>query len=1026
MMSKAKQIVGLSLLGGLSLSGLVFGGCTSQPDPAELPSLRRSGEATFLCLGPNGEGAPLIDCPRGRRTDDDGFTVAKPGYELHALVTQTLSAEVAVVRITGYDSDFDANGKVLDVDQSNPGVTPLRVGGQPVDVVSTPGGRASFVSVADVGREGVFALPTNCILAPGPDEPRRDLTTWPACSLPSRPGHMQLLIDPLEDRGPWCGAAPSTDNPYAEPDAACRVDLSLENQSPGRRKLLIAMPDESKIIVLDAQELLDREQGTFAPCHIEAELPLEAVVPGDVVQAVPEELVGPDEGPAKTYPDIAGTYVARPAAMAALDGRLLIADRGSPVIHSIDARDPCQLTPLAPLIATSFEDPSRVVTTSRVAISPLSPTGARYVYAVDEFGDELASVIPFDISPTSSGRTPIVRSGSALNPFEAPDRIEFSAPVKDVAFALLERPEADAATGEAISGTLCNPDPSISDTSIEALYRPTSDTSGARPAALRGLFGYALLSDGRLSLIDIEDFDRECRRPKSLNATGTMDFRGCVNDKPIADYLTDDGTLTGVPTVTDEASCRVVVPHRARSGSYVRTTDEVRAPSMRAFGQLSYQSRGLTVSRQTTEGRKHPILLPVDFEGPQGPVPAQVYVGNTFYERYLSDDPLIINPNLAERIVPTLPFIEPRAYPSSQIATVTYEGALDSEHEDGELTLLSDEVAQFDDEAGGFCDKGVQDERLISEVGVERFGLTGESLANFVERHVDYLQITNLLFNSEDPYWDNDGASCGESGNFDGTGYTLCDSVFGLGDEDDLNPARDLTIISAYQDSLEVTPRALQGSRAKDRLELAQCCFSENISYRLRAGNQWTVVGAATGFQHQIIADESDDDRRCIRDESPLKAHLNGRAFEVSSNQCYDTNLETTSCGVGLRTQEDLVCFYNGNPPGPIDSSVSAGEQLGGPVEVDGPASECIFDSLTSRFVVYRGLEPSLRGMSFGYEVAGGFRAQAISLTRDSTIVLPVSLSPIPDFNAMGVVDSQNQGLMMIDLPNSRIGYSYY
>src|SRR5690606_9740200 len=235
------------------------------------------------------------------------------------------------------------------------------------------------------------------------------------------------------------------------------------------------------------------------------------------------------EGSAKTYPDIAGSYVARPAAMAELDGRLLIADLGSPVIHSIDARDPCQLTPLTPLIATSFEEPSRVVTTSRVAISPLSPTGARYVYAVDEFGDELASVIPFDISPTASGRTPIVRSGSALNPFEAPDRIEFSAAVKDVAFALLERPVPDAATGEAISGTLCNPNPGISDTSIGALYRPVSDNSGARPGQLRGLFGYALLSDGRLSLIDIEDFDRDCRRPKTLNASATLDFRGCAH-----------------------------------------------------------------------------------------------------------------------------------------------------------------------------------------------------------------------------------------------------------------------------------------------------------------------------------------------------------------------------------------------------------------------------------------------------------------------------------------------------------------
>lgn len=1022
MTSKNLKSTTAALLGLTLASSAFFGACTTEPEAQDLSSLRRSGEATFICVGPDKQGAPLSKCPRGEPADDGGFTVAKPEallnspYQLYSLITQTLSDEVAVLRLSGQDQYYDKNGKVLDADRSNPGQTHLRVAGKPVDIVTTPGGLASFVSVSEVGRNGVFGLPTTCIGIPKPGEPRRDLTTWPACSLPTRPGAVEVLLD-TNGSDPWCGAAPSADLPYAEDGGSCAVDLSEETEQPGRRKLLVALPEESRVVVLDAQELLDRDPGTYAPCHIESELPLEAVVPPNVVQPLPEDLIPPGGSGAMTYPDLAGTYQASPAGMDELDGTLVIADRSAPVVHLIDARDPCNLEALEPLIATSFEDPTRVVTTSRVAVSPLTPTGKRYVYAVDEFGQELASVIAFDVSPTAVSRTPIVRSGAPLNPFESPDRIEFSSAVKDVAFAMLSRPVADAATGEAISGTLCNPDPNISENSIQAAYRPTSDDEGARPYALRGLFGYALLSDARLALIDIEDFDHECRRPISLNPSSQMDFRGCVNDDPVAPYYTLDGTETGTPTVTNEATCRTVVPHRARSAEYVRTEDSVQAPSLRAFGQLSYQSRGLGVSRLTPNGKNRPILLPVDFPGPEDTVPAQVYVGSILYERLNADAPLVVNPYYAERIAPVLPFVEPRAYPSQQVTSVTYEGALDGERTSGELESFDNALAEFQDESANFCDLGVQGARLTAELGQDQFDLSGEVLAKFAKQHSDYVQISNILYNEEDPYWTNEGAACGDGGDFEGTGYALCDSVFGQGDEDDLAAGRDLRVLAAYQHYLEVTPRGLEGDEAQDVLELAQCCFPTDISYRLRASRQWVVVGASTGFQHKIIPDDSAENSPCIRDTSPLRAHLNGRAFELSSTQCDQLDSEQpNACGVGPRTVEDYVCFYN----------ASGEEGLGVPVEVGGPGDECIFNNLNTRFALYRGLEPSLRGMSFGFETIGGFRSMSISTSYVQTVALPVSLAPVPEFNAMGVVDSQNQGFLMIDLPNSSVGDSYY
>src|SRR5690606_36890152 len=164
--------------------------CQTVPPPVPLSSLRQSGEVSFLCLDSFGRGAPLSRCPQGPLGRVSGISTASDGHELFALVTQTISGEVAVVRVTGVDSAGYSTAHVIDVDPTNPGVNHLRVREQPRGLATTPGGLASFVGVAETGKEGIFALPTSCILEPGQradgtPETVRDLTTWPACSLPS-------------------------------------------------------------------------------------------------------------------------------------------------------------------------------------------------------------------------------------------------------------------------------------------------------------------------------------------------------------------------------------------------------------------------------------------------------------------------------------------------------------------------------------------------------------------------------------------------------------------------------------------------------------------------------------------------------------------------------------------------------------------------------------------------------------------------------------------------------------------------
>jgi hypothetical protein len=1014
------------LLPALVVIGVVAqtGACTSDPEPLDLTSLRRSAESTFICIGPDGQGAPLNLCSQGERTNELALTVGQSGYELYSLVTQTLSAEVAVIKVTGTDSNGNSTSGVLDADVSNPGITPLRIGGQPTGIASTPGGFASFVGVGEVGLEGIYALPTTCLFAPPVDEPARDITSWPACSLSSAPGDMIVLVDEAKSADgslrTWCSSPPDPELPWAEPGGDCSVDLSLEGVPEGRRKLLVALPSEGKLVVLDAQEILDRERGTYGPCHVEAELLLAATVPEALVQVLPDDLSTEDDGTLFTYDQLGGTYTAWPAGMDERDGLLLMADRTSPVVHRVDVRDPCELDELPHLFATSLLEPKRVVTTSRVALSPKTQTGGQFAYVVDETGNDLSSVLIFDLSEGKGGNTPLVRSESPILPLEAPDRIEFSASAKDVAFAYVDRPIASPSTGIAVTGTLCDPDPAATG-SLASEYRPTSDERGAGPNTIRGLFGYVLLGNGSVALVDIEDFDAPCRRPVTANKSDEPDFRGCSSDKLSGSYFTADGLKDSAPSVTNEVSCRAVVPHRSRSRVLIETVESgvVNAPSLRAFGQLSQDGSGMAVSRLSPEGRRNPIMLGVDFEAPSGaPLePAQVYVGNQLWKSGDPIDPLVIDPNLAEKSSAVLPYFAPRAYPPDEVLSVIFEGTLDRAHITG---LLFDPVgeeaeaiARFEDPNNSFCAQGVQDRAVTEQIGSEQFELTSGALERFVNRHTDYLQITNYLLDEEDPHWKQAGASCGEDSQFvDDTGFVLCDSIFRKGDADDLAPSRDLTIVEAYRDHLELAPRVDGGRTAEEHLALVNCCFPQTLEYRIRGGNQWVVKGSRTGLEHAIVPEGGERGGACVLDDSPIKSRLRNRAFEVSSIACDQTDPEQEgACGVGLRTTEDVVCAY--------DATL-------GPLRPGSVSSECIFDGITRRFVVYRGLSPSERDMSFGFEVIGGFQGDAISLTLGSQIVLPVSIQYLPAFGALGVVDSQNRGLMMIDVANSSVAWSFY
>jgi hypothetical protein len=980
------------LLATLALA--LLSGCTEAEVVAELRSLQASEDAVFLCRDADGNGHPFSECPDRDFTNNDDSSQA---LSIYALVSQTVTNEVAVVDVS--------EGHVVDVDPSSPGFGFLRVGGRPVAMAASPGGRATFVATADVGRNGIFALGTQCLGKPGADDHLRDLTSWPACRLSSAPGEIAVLVEQPPDGtqvNATCDGEPQSDDPPKGDSHECGANLQTEGGPVGRRKLVVSLPDRGELLVIDAQWLVDQDPGTFPDCAAEQTLPLEANVPPNMAQQLPADLDPGtcDEAPVPVAPP-PSRRAPRPAGFALTDGRLYIADEAAPVIHVVDTGNPCQLAELPSLLPMSVREPERVVTTRRVAVSPLTPSGQQYVYAIDA-EDQPASVMAFDVS--SNDPTPIVRPGSPELPGEKPDRLALGSAARDVIFAYRDLPYVDPETGVGTFGTLCDPSPSISRESPAGLARPSTDfLSGARPGLLRGLFGFILLIDGTVAIVDVEDFDAPCRRPVQANAEATPDFRGCAADSGDFGAFTESGEANDPKrTVTGEVSCRVVEPHRFRRATLAINDPEVgvRAPSLRGFPQLT-----LPAGAAATVPEDRPRLLGVPFAGVDGPIAADVFVGSTRYNTSeMAEDPLPVDPNstLTEQLqvlnAVVLPPLEPRAYATEDTVSVTYEGAYGNSVAGflRSVTLPSGEVEnRLEDASLSYCSAGVYDEVAMRSLGEQELGLVEDAdIDAFSLRHADFVQLTTELLRKDDIYWRKKPGALG---------YQDCVNRFGPHDAETLKAERDFHIKQAFADHLVIEPSSDSTVPFSEALE----CFPTANRYRLRSGKHWVVVHASNNGQlnHDIVS--IGPTSKCERSCDPLKKWSKSRVFEISSRTCRDDDddmMDGDPLGlrVGCAAADDVACVF--------DQTQDRGVQIGG------DAGNCIFDGLTERFALYRGRVPSVRDAAFVWQTTGGFSALVMSLRNLSDNVSPQSIQFLQEPELMAVVDGAGLGLSLLSL----------
>ncbi|MDQ2645973.1 MAG: hypothetical protein M3020_19315 [Myxococcota bacterium] len=979
----------LTFLGVLS-AALLGAACSEQSVTVELRSLSASGDVSYVCRDAQGNGVALSECSAG------GLYSGR--NELYALVTQTSTGEVAVINVP-YDMDNrDDDEGVVDVDPSSPGYGFLRVGAQPVDIVSMPAGQASFVASAEPGRMGIYGLPTSCVDKPLAHEPPRDLTTWPACRLAVAPGGIALIQGECD-----------VSTPNEDAGNACVHGLDAERDSGKCTKLVVSQPDSSSLLVIDVRTLLDQPQGSFGWCAdlgtaTEAaaddttEVPLSVSLPAVPIQpklpadlntgCPPIPLPVPAPGPVE---------VARPARIEASESTLYVADQSAPVIHVLEMDAAGVLREAPPLLPSSYWAPQRNVTVSRMAVSPLTPSGKRWLYAVDELDWPTASLMAFDVSPGSTERTPHLRERSTKVPDQPPDRVTFAAALRDVAFVMRDRPEFGD-SGVALLGELCEPDPAKS-AEPGALYRPNVDRdTGARPYKLRGLFGMAMLSDGTVSVIDVEDFDAPCRRPVEVS-----EDNGCEATAAPA----------SAETVTGEVSCRMVEPHTPRAARLaINDNNSATAPSLRSLPTLTVPAEARQVDVAT-----RPKLLAVSS------LP-RVWVGSTLYDEAGTRGPrLDLSPATATDNALALPYADIRAYRGIEELTLEFEGPISIRYETGFLQRTDDGGMVLNDANALYCDAGVSDRELMAELGERRFQKTGASAAEFGEAFGDHIVITADFPGEDDRYWPHRTELVpGDASSELTCTRDSCEAYFGeLPDRfraTELDETRQFEIVDAEQQHLVLEERfytarrrvaspadvALLDEQRNRHLAMAECCFPEGSSYEVHASKHWSMWSTTWGFRHDVVARSETENGRtvieCRHDCDPRKEGFQSRVFEIA----FDCDPST-----------DASCPTHASAD--VNACVTSGRR---PVSEDEAAWACVHQTPTARFALYQGTLQSYPGMYFSWQVLGGYSPMVFNLRSLATFVSPQAVVNLPDLDRLSIVDASTLGLTMVSLDGLR------
>ncbi len=1103
----------LVAVGGAQLASTMS--CAPTPTNNPLRSFQDAKNVDVVCMqtlnGVDGGGVPPVPLPQTACTPvPTGVSGALLPNHLFALVTQVKRGEVAVVDLTA--------GMLVNENVGFPGVNFLTVGQIPTGIASSPDGQMSYVVAAEVNKPAIYGLPSTQILGNsqeleggvdgGPRSPSPAvLTTWPVCALPGAPNSITIIPNPPPE--------PTLDAGVGGGDAGDAGDASPPDAGSGNAAgyvLAVVLPGTeegvpARILTIDPLPLL-RGGGVVDPSTGPVDVPgqlLPCTILGQAVLSGRVADAGPGPAWANGVPWLdagidastplsascsptgaldAGAVLPgvpnpspQPTAAARAGQYLYVADGALPLIHVFDLTASARPLELEPLRATSLAQPTRAVTLSALAISPPTRDYHRYLYAVDAT-DSPASIVVFDVSdPVLSSHVPLVRPHSALVPLQSEDRISFGAGVSTLAFVEHDWPLAQTSTGSllagaAATGLLCNPNPNVDRFGLDAAadaqgftdpganYRYSSLAFADEPLGptrLRGVFGFATLTNGQVMTIDVDDWDAPCRRPQLMepqdagNGTLTNGYTSAIGPPEINSGDRDGGDLDpyeapftgvtdGVTWVTDEVFFPVSQPHRPRS-NFPLSNDPtlglhypylVGAPQLYSAGPDG--GLGASINGSTAAG--NPVLLPT----------ATVY----------PDPAQLPDAGVGIRIA----YEDPLAH-IDQGWTVDYEGKLVSFGNiladivvvgQGYTEGLASERPPYwtlfvSDPGGVLCSKGVED-WTIGQQRAQAFlaanaaaGLTPpEGLATWLG---DYVTVADDLLAPTDPYWsadplalDADDCWQGFNGtNPDGTPtpallnptdrYNTCLDIFQLSSQE--NVSRDFPIVQAFDDGFvitrfnypvstvaapippstsnrQITPPDVSNITALKQL---RCCFHNQMTFDVRTGGEWVTTGSESGYLHHITVDPAT--KRCVTSCDPEKALLNGRAIGIAPTPTADAGGAAfyPPRDSPLAMRNPMFAFFIQHPYAPNPNLAAGIGDAGIPLVVARPPRDDVWE----------------------FSLKGELAPLAVNLAATNTNVSPQSMLFIPSLGQLAIVDGsqQGQGLILIDLNAVAVtGNTYY
>lgn len=935
--------------------------CSQTATLVPLRSMERPKDVDFVCLEGKADGTfagvSLDKCA----IDQNDFTaVGKGKYRLHAVVTQVLRGELAVVDIGATPGDSIS---LLKVDPRIPGYSFIPTVAAPVDVVADPMGTAVFVAS---GRD-----------------PRIDVI--PAAMLR---GPIDTEVA-SQDPPPW----PHLDFDRATDGTPGSMTVVREGDV---RRLYVTLPeakDGPKIAVFGLGEgVLPAFVGFIKLGAAEAPaLPWKPIACGskgttetwwaayDVCGGeAPKIPKGQTAAPVTTDSHFAGTAVAA--------GKLFVADDRAGYVHVFAVKGGAGVEEVRIPIGSP---------TSRLAVSPVVPDEVtlenaraidlcvargwigdgldhstdsaeirdqlkgrcrahRYLYAIDLVnsdagggsvaivdlpvilsktatatdetldlaGAELVQPMACD-APSFPGRRlplgPFALNASNVVPARAITFVQYDPPARNLPFAPAARCRPwDRSTSE-LAGV---PDAERTARLAAGEYW----RSGVDPTRMRGTYAWVALANGAVVTVDLDDYDSLCRGPnadkaKSLDEVRTTYFTR--DDEPtFTGFSAENGARTG------EYYPRAVQRHHVRSLRQFNKETQipgVSAVSLTRFGAV------LSNDPKSETGRKYPH-----------------FAGLT--EAKAPDAPALVLP------APDNPFTI-----LTETWTATYEGIVPG-YSGSFGNLQAGTQLTLTDPTGAFCSRGVETRGAVAT-------------------H-DVVQLI-------DPVCDAPG-SCEPKLKED------CLAEFGAADAQPLKKERSLLIEKSFEGKLVLANKVFKpaggelyqlADGAPNVTRIKQCFGSGLLRYTVRAngaaadGAPWLVYGSSSGYSHRWIVDPtSGDEKACALDLSKPRI-LDSRAPEAPalSAEALANSDPLSQKIVGDRCER--------------------------------------FTNVAWKFAIRRGTANSLQDMKFTF--AGRFSWQPLSIGAGS---LAASLRPVSawwdgkehlGWNMLAVVDSIDRGLYM-------------